>query len=131
MVVGWRVVVLRLVVVRGRAEPGCSQGFLLFANFVDKETGCSWYGGVRGKVVVARWLYEVVRGCSWFEEVRSSCGARFVHRRQSAGVRVGAFGCGSVCVEETRAARTRGSPRNQGKSLFYFFSFGFLCVCVS
>ena len=69
---------------------------------------------------------------SWFEEVRSSsCGARFVRRRQSAGVGVGAFGGGSVCVEETRAARIRGADGTQGKSLFLFFSFGFLCVCVS
>ena len=27
----------------------------------DVGTGCSWYGGVRGKVVVARWLHG---GCS-------------------------------------------------------------------
>jgi len=57
--------------------------------------------------------------------------AKLVRRRQSAGVGVGAFGCRSTSAEETRAARTRGSPRNQGKSLLYFFFIWVLvCVCV-
>jgi len=78
------------------------------------------------------------RGCFWSFvrrgafRVWSRARSLVVRRRQSAGVGVGALGCGSVCAEETRAARTRGSPRNAGKSPFLIsFSFGFLCVCVS
>ena len=58
--------------------------------------------------------------------------AKLVRRRQSAGVGVGAFGCGSVSVEETRAARIRGADGTPGKSIYYFFFiwvFG-VCVCV-
>ena len=87
---------------------------------VRRATGCP------GTVVVARWLFEEVRS--------SSCGARFVRRRQSAGVGVGAFGGGSVDVEETRAARIRGADGTQGSLFFFSFSFLFIwvfvCVCV-
>ena len=81
--------------------------------------------------LVRRRQYEVVRGGSWFEGVRSSsCGARVVRRRQSASVGVGAFGCGSVCAEETRAARIQGADGTQGSPLSLFlFHLGF-CVCV-
>ena len=51
----------------------------------------------------------------------------------SAGVGVGAFGGGSVCAEETRAARIRGADGTQGSPLSLFlFHLGFcVCVCVS
>ena len=110
--------------------------------------GCWWLarGGwfvVKGSFVRRAEEKEEVRstrsGLPW--EFRSS--EFFVRRRhQRGGVRrswfvrrrvgVGAFGRGSVCAEGTRAARTRGSPRNAGKSLYFlFFSLGFLCECVS
>ena len=54
----------------------------------------------------------------------------FVRRRQSAGVGVGAFGCGSMSVEETRAARIRGADGTKGSLSFVSFSFGVVCVCV-
>ena len=85
----------------------------------------------RQAVRVRWWLHG---GCSRRFVVQggssSSCGARFVRRRQSAGVGVGAFGGGSVCVEETRAARIRGADGTQGKSpLYFFFIWVLVCVC--
>jgi len=57
--------------------------------------------------------------------------AKLVRRRQSAGVGVGAFGCGSASAEETRAARIRGEPADEREvPLFSFFVYlGCVCVC--
>ena len=82
-----------------------------------------------GETVVQASSFVVV----WSPVRSSSCGAQFIHRRPSAGVGVGAFGGGSVCVRETRAARTRASRRNPREVHFLFlFHLGFwgVCVCV-
>ena len=59
--------------------------------------------------------------------IRRRVGAQFARHRQSAGVGVGAFGGGSVCVRETRAA-SRRNPRE----VIFLFHLGFwgVCVCV-
>ena len=84
--------------------------------------------GVRRRVEPG--LFVVV----WSPVCSLSCGAQFVRRRVSAGVGVGAFGGGSVCVRESRAARTRGADGTQGKFLFLLFHFHLVfwgvCVCV-
>ena len=69
-------------------------------------------------------------GEGWFVVVSS---AKLVRRRQSAGVGVGASGCGSASAEETRADGRKVSQRTKEKSLhFLSFSLGFfwgVCVC--
>jgi len=70
--------------------------------------------------------------CGVDEESVAVLGKEPAEGRKASQRRRGRTASESVCAEETRAARTRGSQRNPGKSPFlYFFSFGFVCVCVS
>ena len=77
-------------------------------------------------------------GCTrWFKEVRGS--RRFVRRRVEPGsfvvVRVLAselvLSAASPCVSRRHVPPGYEVPTEPKGSLFLFFSFGFLCVCVS
>ena len=124
----------------GGAKNGAEQGGGAWRDKMsvcgNHRGGCTrWFVEV---VVVVRggssrwlWLYEVVRGCSWFEEVRSSCRARssFVAVRVLASEL--ALSAAGPCVPRRHVPPGHEAANGtQGSPLFFCFPFGFLCVCV-